>query len=272
MNITAGTNARQLTARLQRVLLLDARQASARMTADLVKGLGAGRIYTETVEAAALETCQQLEPQLLIIELAGPNFDGLRFAKTLRRSRMACRAAPIIMVTAEATAATIVGARNAGVHEFLRKPFAIRDLSRRIEAVLLTRRDWIEAVAYVGPDRRRFNSGEYQGPKKRQADQAADEDARRIDQALKILKSALSAVESDPEQARRSLQAQAQDLHAIAIKTSDLKLMSAVAPLQRAMIAVGEAGPLSRPALEAAAAGLWAFAPAESADTARLAI
>jgi len=272
MIIPAGKNANQLTAFLQRVMLLDASQANARMTAELVKGLGAGRIYTETAEAAALETCREVEPKLIITELAGPHFDGLRFVKALRRSRLPCRAAPVIMVTAEATAATIVGARNAGVHEFLRKPFAIRDLARRIEAVLLTRRDWIEAVNYIGPDRRRFNSGEYQGPRKRQADQAADEEARRIEQALKILKSALSAVVSDPEQARRSLQAQAQDLHGVAVRTNDLKLMAAVAPLQRAMIAIGEAGPLSRPSLEAAAAGLWAFAPAESADTSRLAI
>ena len=272
MIIPAGKNANQVAASLQRVLLLDASSANARMTAELLKGLGAGRSYIETVEANALETCREVEPKLIITELAGPGFDGLRFVKTLRRSRLPCRAAPVIMVTAEATAATIVGARNAGVHEFLRKPFAIRDLSRRIEAVLLTRRDWIEAVNYVGPDRRRFNSGEYRGPRKRQADQAADEEARRIDQALKILKSALSAVESDPDQARRSLQAQAQDLHGVAVRTNDLKLMSAVAPLQRAMIAIGEVGPLSRPALEAAAAGLWAFAPAGSADASRLVI
>nr|6SFT_A Chain A, Two-component receiver protein CleD [Caulobacter vibrioides NA1000] len=31
-------------------------------------------------------------------------------------------------------------------------------------------REWVEAVAYVGPDRRRFNSADYKGPRKRKAD------------------------------------------------------------------------------------------------------
>ena len=38
----------------------------------------------------------------------------------------------------------------------MRKPFTIGDLERRLEAVTLKPRDWVEAVQYVGPDRRRF--------------------------------------------------------------------------------------------------------------------
>ena len=263
---------RQLASHLQRVLLVDSTQANARMMAELLKDLGSGRTYIETTEAGALESCKQLEPQLIITEFAGPTFEGLRVTKALRRSGLACRMAPVIMVTAEATAAAILGARNAGVHEFLRKPFAIRDLSRRIEAVMLHRRDWIEAVNYVGPDRRRFNSGEYQGPRKRRSDNAAQEAAGRVEQALRILKSALGAIESEPMQARRSIQAQAADLHAVAVKASDMKLMAAVAPLQRALRAMGEAGPLSRSVLEAASAGLWPFMPDEAAGKQQMAI
>src|SRR5215217_8938999 len=62
---------------------------------------------------------------------------------------------------------------DAGVHEFLRKPFTSGDLLKRVENVALKPRTWIEAVGYVGPDRRRFNSGEYSGPTKRKSDRAA---------------------------------------------------------------------------------------------------
>ena len=51
-----------------------------------------------------------------------------------------------------------------------------------------------------------------------------------------------------------------------------MKLMNAVAPLQRALIAIGEAGPLSRRALETASAELWAFAPEIPGQKDRLAI
>ena len=73
---------------------------------------------------------------------------------------------------AEATAASINGARNAGVHEFLLKPYTAGDLFKRVENVMLKPRPWIEAVMYVGPDRRRFNSGEFAGAKKRRSDGA----------------------------------------------------------------------------------------------------
>jgi hypothetical protein len=76
------------------------------------------------------------------------------------------------MVTAEATPSSIGGARNSGVHEFLRKPYTAGDLFRRVENVVLKPRDWIEAQMYVGPDRRRFNSEDYGGSKKRRADAA----------------------------------------------------------------------------------------------------
>src|SRR5208283_5007257 len=123
-----------------------------------------------------------------------------------------CRRAPVIMFSAEATAAAIIGARDAGVHEFLRKPFTIKDLMRRLEAVAMRPRDWVEGIGYVGPDRRRFNSGDYSGPLKRRVDHAVTPDEARLVQALKILKAATAAIESDPRQALRSMLAQAEDL------------------------------------------------------------
>ena len=65
---------------------------------------------------------------------------------------------------------SIKGARDAGAHEFLRKPYTIKDLFKRVENVILKPRDWIEAQMYVGPDRRRFNSESYTGARKRKAE------------------------------------------------------------------------------------------------------
>jgi len=270
---TGATSSRQLSSFLQRVLLLDSSPGNARMMAELVKDLGADRLYTEVSETQAMETCRKFDPQLVITELSGPLFEGLKFTRALRRSGLACRSVPVIMITAEATTGAILGARNAGVHEFLRKPFTLRDLSRRIEAVMLHRREWIEAMNYVGPDRRRFNSGDYRGQRKRRSDSAAQEEQGRVERALRILKSALAAVETDPAQARRSIRAQAADLHAIALRGNDMKLMNAVAPLQRALMAIGETGPLSRRPLEIAAANLWTLMPLTAApDRERVAI
>ena len=156
--------------RLQRVLVVDPTPAAARLMGDLLKEMGARQVVTAARTDAALAICHDFVPQLVVVEFAGPELDGLDFTSRLRRSPMACRQAPVIMVTAEATAASIVGARNAGVHEFLRKPYTAGDLFRRVENVTCKSRPWIEAVMYVGPDRRRFNSGEFAGAKKRRSD------------------------------------------------------------------------------------------------------
>lgn len=113
------------------------------------------------------------DPQIVFVEYAGPDLDGPGFTRALRRSQFPCRQAPVIMVTSTSTPSAILAARDSGVHEVLRKPYALKDLVRRLEAVFLKSRDWIEAQAYVGLDRRRFNSAEFDGRRKRTADKAA---------------------------------------------------------------------------------------------------
>lgn len=155
---------------LQRVLVVDPHPAAARVIADLCKEMGGRQVLAATTTLRAFELIQEIEPQVIFIELAGQDLDGLEFTRRLRRSSLAARYSPVIMVTATATAASIKAARDSGVHEFLRKPFSAGDLFRRVENVVTKERPWIEAKMYVGPDRRRFNSGEYVGPKKRRVD------------------------------------------------------------------------------------------------------
>lgn len=255
--------ARQLAPFLQRVLVVDGSAAGARLLGELLKGLGARHVYVEASGAGAMAACKAFEPQIIFTELGGRELDGLHLTRTLRRSHLACRQAPVIMVTAEATAAAIVASRNAGVHEFLRKPFTTKDLVRRLEAVCLRSRDWIEAINYVGPDRRRFNSGDYQGPRKRLSDHPAMADAARIRQALIILKSAVKAIESDPIQALRSMQAQCAELQAVAAAIKDPKLTAATAVFDRCLLAAAQSGVLSRSDVEASSASLWPFMPPE---------
>lgn len=250
---------------LERVLIVDPHPNSARMLHELLKDLGASSVRQEQSTAGALAAAREGDPQIVFSELKGPQLDGLELVRQLRRSDFTSRKAPFVMVTAEATAAAIVGARDAGAHEFLRKPFTLKDLTRRVEAVSGKPRDWVEAVRYIGPDRRRFNSGDYTGPRKRRADQAASPEAARLDQALRILKSALGALEADPRQALRAMQAQAADLLQIAGRLGDATLLGHAGKLRIALEAQAKAGRLVRAELEAATQPLWRWLPAEAA-------
>ena len=163
----------QLAPHLQRALVIDAGAASARLLGDLLRSLAATQVWTAASTAEALRLARVIDPQIVFAEYEGPELDGPAFTRTLRRSGLPCRKVPVIMVTSTATPSAILAARDSGVHEFLRKPYALKDLVRRLEAVFLKEREWIDAQMYVGPDRRRFNSAEFQGRRKRKADAAA---------------------------------------------------------------------------------------------------
>jgi len=227
---------------LRKVLIVDPVASSARMLGDLMRNTAQAQIWSASTNARGLVTAEQVDPQLIFVELSGQEVDGIDFARQLRRSHLNCRQAPLIMVTATATAAAILAARDAGVHEFLRKPYTAKDLLRRLEAVTLRPRDWVEAVDYIGPDRRRFNSGDYTGPLKRRSDALATPEAARIQQALKIIKSALLAVEKDPAQVLRAMQAQAVELIRAAEATNDVKLAAAATDFQTYLVTVADTG------------------------------
>jgi len=168
-----NTNAKvlaRLAPSLQRVLIVDPNAAAARLLAELMKDMGGRSVAYAPSLPKAMAYAAEMDAQIIFTEFAGPDFDGVEFTRALRRSTIPARRCPVIMVTAEATAASIIAARNAGVHEFLRKPYTAGDLFRRVENVITKPRDWIEAQMYIGPDRRRFNSGEYAGSRKRRAD------------------------------------------------------------------------------------------------------
>jgi response regulator RpfG family c-di-GMP phosphodiesterase len=168
------------------------------------------------------------------------------------------------MITAEATASSIKGARDAGVHEFLRKPFTSADLMKRVENVALKPRNWVEGVMYVGPDRRRFNSGEYSGPSKRKSDKPGDAAAALAeakDQAMRILAAALDQFDADPAQAARAVKEQAVQLKAIGIKAADSRLVVAVGALEVTLAS----GPPTKATLSAPIGGLLAMHQAAGA-------
>ncbi len=254
----------KLAPRLQKVLVVDPTPASVKLLTELLRAItgGAGQVWSANNEAKAMQMVQIVDPQLIFLEHAGPGLDGCRLTRLIRRSELDCREAPVIMVTGEATAAAIKGARDAGVHEFLRKPYTMKDLLRRLEAVSLKPRDWVEAVQYVGPDRRRFNSAEYTGPRKRKSDVEVTSDAARMLQALKIVRAAAGSLKTDWAQARRALLAQAAMLHKVGQSSVNPGLSAAAAALARELPAEGQ--PNWR-ALEAAIVAILRYMPKDAA-------
>ena len=234
----------RITPQIQRVVVIDPYAVSAEIMVSLMRSIGAKHVEVFDRSRRALQQLDSINPQLVLTELSGEQVDGVEFTRAFRRSSLPSRKAPVIVVSADSTAEKIKSARDAGAHEFLKKPFSAGDLFKRVENVTLKPRPWVEAVIYVGPDRRRFNSGAYHGPRKRRADGAdtAPTPAERVQEALKVLRSALLHAHQDPKQAERSIRAQLDSLTEVALRAGDPRLVHAVSELSAytASLARGE--------------------------------
>lgn len=220
----------QMTPMLKRVVIADPQPASARLLSELMRDIARSHCWVAGTTERALKLAETCDPQLVVVELSDDKVDGLEITRKLRRSTWSARKVPVIAVTGAATQALILAARDAGVHEFLRKPYSMKDLVRRLEAVTLKDRDWVEGIAYIGPDRRRFNSGDYAGPLKRRDDGSETPYQQKISQALKIIRAAVAASETDPAQAMRAMLTQATTIQDIA---TDFRLTLAASEFYR---------------------------------------
>ena len=74
-------------------------------------------------------------PDLILLDWMLPGMSGLEFARRLRREEMT-REVPIIMLTARGEENDRVGGLEAGVDDYVVKPFSTRELVARIKAVI----------------------------------------------------------------------------------------------------------------------------------------
>lgn len=92
---------------------------------------------------------------LIIMDNNMPDEKGIPFTERLRKGKTSANSkVPIVMLSAYGDERVIMAARNAGVHEYVLKPFNVVTLIKRIQETFRHPRDFIIAPGYVGPDRR----------------------------------------------------------------------------------------------------------------------
>ena len=80
----------------------------------------------------ALAQFQQEPADVVLIDIMLPGIDGFEVCRSIRRSSDV----PIVMVTARADTHDVVAGLEAGADDYLTKPFAPKELSARIRALL----------------------------------------------------------------------------------------------------------------------------------------
>ncbi|GHO60891.1 response regulator transcription factor [Ktedonobacter robiniae] len=93
------------------------------------------QVFLATNGPDATQVAQEQQPDVVILDLMLPGYDGLEVTRRLRRSRDL----PIIMLTARDEIDDRVTGLDTGADDYLTKPFAFRELMARTRAVLRRR-------------------------------------------------------------------------------------------------------------------------------------
>jgi len=90
------------------------------------------QVYTAMTGAEAIHSAITHQPDLVILDVMLPGYDGLEVTRKIRRSRDTA----IIMLTARGDIDDRVTGLDSGADDYLTKPFAFRELMARTRSVL----------------------------------------------------------------------------------------------------------------------------------------
>lgn len=162
----------------KRVLLVDDHTHIRAIFTSILNGLGMFRLSTADRSDRALSTLEAEPIDLVITDFNMPGLSGIGLAQRIRQEIRSKNprfnpSIPIIMITSFGTKKCLMAARDAGVDEFLAKPFTTLAVAERIDSAINMQRSFIVSDNYIGPCRRRKVDPILSGLKRREADRIA---------------------------------------------------------------------------------------------------
>lgn len=155
-----------------RLLIVDDNRNAAEIVKSILSSVGAQQIEMATTADRAFSLLQAEQFDLIIVDQnLGKGEEGIELVRRIRTDAKSVNPyLSILMLTGYTEQRRVKAARDAGVTEFLSKPFTIVGLLRRMEALIHQPRAFVKSEDYFGPDRRRKQDPEYRGPERRKPD------------------------------------------------------------------------------------------------------
>jgi len=137
------------------VLIAEPQQQFRKLFGDVLRQLGIRQLTAAQNVQEAFEVFSQQRTDLVITDWS-PSMDGIHLVNLLRNDpRSTDIYVPVITISAFCDIPHVCAARDAGVHEYLVRPFTAHHLYSRIKSLVESPRLFIRVVNYFGPDRRR---------------------------------------------------------------------------------------------------------------------
>ncbi len=117
------------------ILIVDDYKTMLRIIRNLLKQLGFNNVDESADGATALQKLRQKDYLLVISDWNMEPMTGLRLLKEVRTDNK-LKAMPFIMITAESKTENVVAAKEAGVSNYIVKPFNAATLKQKLSTVI----------------------------------------------------------------------------------------------------------------------------------------
>lgn len=139
------------------IMLVEDDPSMRELIRDVLTAFDIGDIRTASDGSRAFQELRYFTADIVIIDWLMSPMDGLEFLQRIRNGDDSPNPyVPIIMLTAYSDIERVKACRDAGVTEFLAKPFTPATLYSRIISVVEDQRAYVRSNDYFGPDRRRL--------------------------------------------------------------------------------------------------------------------
>lgn len=113
------------------ILVVEDEPTIAAAIADRLRSEGY-EVTTAADGLSAVDACDQLAPDLVVLDLGLPGIDGLEVCRRIQ----ATRRIPVVMLTARDDETDMLVGLGVGADDYMTKPFSPRELLARVNAVL----------------------------------------------------------------------------------------------------------------------------------------
>jgi putative two-component system response regulator len=126
------------------ILIIDDEESNVALLETLFRRAGYKNVRSTTHSRQAIGLCEEIQPDVVLLDLRMPHVNGFEVLDHLRRSAEPIRHVPVLVLTADLTREAVRATLQAGAQDFLTKPFDHDEVLLRVRNLLETRRLHVE--------------------------------------------------------------------------------------------------------------------------------
>ncbi len=123
---------------MHKILIVDDTEINLKILSAIVKKIPNTEIFLFDNPLDAVQWCEKNEPDIIIVDYLMPQLNGIEFTKIVREE-FNYKHTPIVMITAIEEKEVKHRALDAGVIDFMRKPFDVKEVKAKVRNFLMIR-------------------------------------------------------------------------------------------------------------------------------------